>query len=258
MLPAKSPQDQYVETVIQRHPPALIATGALDALAGSIRAWAGVYLLELKPSGSYAKGTAVAGSADIDLLVSLRNDVLSGNTPDLATLYQSLNAWLSGAGFTTQPQNVSIGVFLPGLKIDIVPAVRQPGNTNDHSIFKRKANSWRKTNIDAHINAVRNSGRITDIKAIKIWRNVHTLDFPSFLLELVVLDALNGKALYNPATNFMHVMEFLESKFVTCRLIDPANTANIVSDDLSGAEKAIVARQAAASRGQPTWGTIIW
>lgn len=258
MFPQKSPGDAYVEGVIARKPPATIAAGSLNQLVATIRTWANQYLLEIKPSGSYAKGTAVAGSADIDLLISLRNDVLSGNTPTLSALYHSLDNWLRNAGYTTRLQNISIRVSLPGINVDLVPAVKRPGNTNDHSVFKRKANTWRQTNIDTHINSVKNSGRTLDIKAVKIWRNVHGLDISSFYLELVVIEALRGRSLYNLAANFLHVMDFIGSQFVARNIQDPANTANIVSDELTSAERQMIARQAITSRNQSNWGQIIW
>src|SRR5262249_51388151 len=213
LLPMKSPQDTYVEGVVARRLPATIGAGSLNGLVATIRQWADQYLLEIKPSGSYAKGTAVAGSADIDLLISLRDDVLSGRTPTLSDVYRSLKDWLSHAGYPTRLQNISIRAALPGINVDLVPAVKRPGNTNDHSVFKRKVNSWRQTNVDTHIDAVRNSGRTFDIKAIKIWRNLHGLDVSSFYLELVVLEALRGRSLYNPAQNFLHVLDFLGTQF---------------------------------------------
>jgi hypothetical protein len=254
----KSPQDAYVETVVARKPPATIVAGALDQLVATIQTWANQYLLEIKPSGSYAKGTAVAGSADIDLLISLRNDVLSGNTPTLSTLYHSLKNRLAATGYTTRLQNVSIRIALPGINVDVVPAVKRAGNTNDHSVFKRKVGSWRQTDVDTHINTIKNSGRTFDIKAVKIWRNLHGLDISSFYLELVVIEALRGRALYNPAENFMHVMDFIGSEFVSRNIQDPANTANIVSDELTAAERLTIARQAISSRRQPYWEQIIW
>lgn len=254
----KSPQDQYVENVIQRRQPSTIAAGSLDALVSAIQGWAGQYLLEIKPSGSYAKGTAVAGSADIDLLISLQNDVLSGNTPNLSSLYHSLNQWLVNAGYAIRLQNVSIRVSLPGIMVDLVPGVKNTGNTNDHSIYRRKGNTWRKTNVDAHVNSVRTSGRLIDVRAVKIWRNLHGLDISSFYLELAVLQALKGKALYSPAGNFMHVMDFLGSQFTSCAIVDPANSANVVSEELTVAERGVIARQAVQSRNKPNWGQIIW
>ena len=258
MLQQKSPQDQYVEKIVQLKRPGAIAPGSLNNLVATVQGWATQYLLEIKPSGSYAKDTAVAGSADIDLLVSLRSDVLTGNTPNLSTLYHSLNRWLVNAGYVTRLQNVSIGLSLPGIKVDLVPAVKHPGNTNDHSVFKRKANTWRKTNVDTHINLVKNSGRTLDIRAVKIWRNLHGLDISSFYLELVIIEALKGKARYSPADNFFHVMNFIGSQFVNRNIQDPANTANLVSDELTVAERQLIARQALDSTKKPTWAQIIW
>jgi hypothetical protein len=254
----QTPQDEYVEAVVRRRPATAVAPGSLDPLLTIVRNWANAYLLEFKLSGSYVKGTAVGGSSDIDLLVSLRNDVLCGRTPTLSSLYQSLNAWLVNAGYLTRLQNVSIGLKQGVLSVDLVPAVKHTGNTNDHSLYKRKADSWTKTNIDTHINVVRNSGRILDIKALKIWRNLHRLEISSFYLELAVLEALKGKALYAPAANFFHVLDFLGSQFEHRNFVDPANTANLISDELSASEKPAIANQARKSRQMPNWGTIIW
>ena len=247
-----------MENVVAAKQPGIIASNTLDSLLAIIRIWATQYLLEFKFSGSYAKGTAVAGSSDVDLLISLRNDVLTGNTPTLSTLYDSLNARLGASGYSTRLQNVSIGVIHGGISVDLVPAVKQQGNTNDHSLFKRKANSWTKTNVDTHINKVKNSGRLLDIKAVKIWRNLHQLDISSFYLELVVLEALSGKSLYSPASNFLAVMEFLENQFVWRNFIDPANTANMISEELTTQQRQLIATQARTSRGEPNWGQIIW
>jgi hypothetical protein len=73
-----------------------------------------------------------------------------------------------------------------------VPGKRQDQYGNDHSLYKRKQNSWTKTNIDTHISIVKNSGRIIEIAATKIWCAEHNIDFPSIFLELVVINALKG------------------------------------------------------------------
>lgn len=82
--------------------------------------------------------------------------------------------------YTAREQNVSVGIDHTGLKIDVVAGVKHHPLGLDHSVWKRKAKTWTKTNIDAHITLVKNSGRVSDIKAIKVWRKLHDLDFPSF------------------------------------------------------------------------------
>src|SRR6266849_5180775 len=185
---SQRPEDQYIEQILLRRAPRQIYQGSLDTLLQVTRQWAGQYVLGISFSGSFAKGTAVAGSSDIDLFVSLRNDVLTGNTPTLQSLYTSLNAWLSQSRYVTRLQNVSIGVTHGAFQVDVVPAVKHLGNTSDHSLHRRKTGTWTKTNVDVHINHIRYSGRTADIKAAKIWRNLHGLDISSFYLELAVLE----------------------------------------------------------------------
>jgi len=253
-----TPQDQYVHSVVARKAPLFLGAGSLDPVANIIREWATQYLLEIKLSGSYVKGTAVAGSADADIFISLNQSVLCGRTPTLETLYNSLATYFRVKGYTVKLQNVSLGVEHAGIHVDLVPAVKHPGNTNDHSLYRRKKNSWTKTNIDKHIDHVKNSGRATEIRAAKIWRNLHNLDISSFYLELVVLEALKGKSLTAVADNFLSVLDYLKTTFVFATIIDPANSANKISDELSIAERQAIANKAKASRAQPNWGTIIW
>ena len=257
-MPYLTLQDQYVHSIVTSKAPLSLGAGSLDPVANIIKEWAGQYLLELKMSGSYAKGTAVAGSADADIFISLGQSVLCGNTPTLEKLYNSLAAYFRAKGYTVKLQNVSIGIEHAGIHVDLVPAVKHPGNTNDHSLYRRKKNTWTKTNVDKHIDHVRNSGRTIEIRAVKIWRNLYNLDISSFYLELLVLDALKGKLLTSPADNFLSVLDYLKTTFILATITDPANSSNKISDELSTAERQVIANQAKTSRSQQSWETIIW
>jgi hypothetical protein len=105
---------------------------------------------------------------------------------------------------------------------------------------------------------VRESGRCDEIRAVKIWRNLNTLEFPSFYLELTVLEALHGKSTNNPAANVLAVLQYLTKDFVEARVMDPANSNNVVSEDLTKDEKLQVANKASISLGKKSWGEIIW
>jgi hypothetical protein len=99
---------------------------------------------------------------------------------------------------------------------------------------------------------------VNEIRAVKIWRSQRQIEWPSFFLELFVIEALKGKPRGALASNVLSALSavglFLETKVV----IDPANTNNRVSDDLSAAEKAQIAGVAAASAVAKNWGQIIW
>lgn len=67
-----------------------------------------------------------------------------------------------------------------------------------------------------------------EIRAIKIWRANHGLDFPSFYLELIVLDALAGCG-SSVANNVQRTLGYIADNLTARRVEDPANTNNTVS-----------------------------
>lgn len=249
--------DAYVRRVISRYSLPVIMGAAppgTQLLRASIKKWAGKYCIAILPSGSYAKNTRIKGSTDIDIFVSLRS-VTPGTCEEI---YISLLKYLQNAGFEARAQNVSIGVKYNGLSIDVIPAKHQLGSMNDHSLFSNKTQTWLKTNIYKHIRLVRESHRLTEIKVTKIWRDLNKIDFPSFYLELTVLHALKCRLMQHPAANFITVLEYLRDEFPNARVVDPSNTANIVSDDLSESEKTAISEAAAYSREQSSWDKVIW
>lgn len=251
--------DNYIRTFVSQHTPTItyIVQNKIDELKPHIHAWANGHAYILKLSGSLAKGTAITGTTDIDVFVSLDPSVSTCNT--LENVYNTLRNRFNGAGYTTREQNVSVGINHTGLKIDVVAGVKHHILGLDHSVWKRKAKTWTKTNIDAHINLVKNSGRISDIKAIKIWRKLHDIDFPSFYLELSVIEALKGTGLigFSPANNFVKVMNYLAGDFENAIIKDPSNQNNEVSDELTVIEKRVI-KNLATTTLAGNWNQAIW
>lgn len=154
---------------------------------------------------------------------------------------------------------MSIGLNYTGLKIDLVAGVKHHALGFDHSVWKRKAKTWTKTNIDGHINLVKNSGRVFDIKVVKIWRKLNGLDFPSFYLELSVIEALKGTGLLgsSPSENFVKVMNYLVNNFENKSIKDPYNQNNEVSDELTIIEKQKI-KNLAKKTLAGNWDQAIW
>ncbi len=247
--------DQYVEAILQKYAVNISsAKSAADNAATAIRRWAGSQLSSLEYSGSFAKGTANNISTDIDLFISLK----SSTQETLKQLYESLFTCASNQGWSPVRQNVSIGATVSGRTLDLVPGKIQAGKQNVHSLYKRKSDSWTQTNVKLHINMVVNSGRAKEIRAIKIWRDLDNLSFPSFYLELSVIEGLKGRSTTNLAGNVLHALNYIGDNLPTKRIVDPANTNNVISDDLSTTEKNTVAGQAKASAGKQYWEDIIW
>lgn len=250
--------DDYLRTVLARH---AVATGPGSAAhdAGAelypwIANWAGAHLAEVSYSGSYAKGTGVSGTTDVDLFISLK-----ANTPGtLKEVYCKLFQAAGAASLSPRAQNVSVGVTHRGVSVDLVPGRIQSGYQNYHSLYRRKADSWTQTNVALHIDTVARSGRTEEIRAIKVWRKLNRLDFPSFYLEMTVIRALKGCRVGNVAANTWEVFRYLAEDFASAGVVDPANTNNCLSDDLTAAEKNKIRALALHARSQGNWENILW
>jgi hypothetical protein len=216
--------------------------------------WNNQYIIEIIPSGSFSKGTVIKGSAiDIDLLISLKNQ-----TPfTLKEIYESLYEYLCHS-YYPRKQNVSIRIVFNGINVDLVPAQRQPNVLYPHSIYVSKFGTWTKTNIHKHISMIEKSPQKNIIILLKIWCHLHKLDFPSFLLELTVLEAMGGKPIFLIDKKFLTVLKYIIEEFYYVKIYDPANTNNIVSDTISNNQKLQIIQMARSSYDSDCWEKIVW
>lgn len=247
--------DSYLQSILSKY--AINEAGVkgqVDAVYPIVKRWGGTYINESSYSGSIAKGTAISIGTDADVFISL-----TSSTPDtLEQIYNSLFNAFSQAGYTPRKQNVSIGITAGGYKIDWVPGKRQSQYGNDHSLYKRKTNSWTKTNVKTHVSNVGGSSRLKEIKLAKTWRQLHGLDFPSFYLELAAIDCLGGRSYSDLSGNFWEMLRFFSDEFPSKRYIDPSNTNNVISDDINLTEKTSIQSAAKISISKKTWEEIVW
>lgn len=249
--------DEYVKSIITKY--ALVgrtaaASAAAEQVYKILQAWAGTWLLEVSYSGSSAKGTAINGRSDIDLFISLKPET----TQSLSEIYDNLANYNGLKTYNPRRQNVSIGITYGNHSIDLVPGKKQAGNTTDHSLYKSKTKTWTQTNVDKHVQLIQNSQRLDEIRAFKIWRAQHGLDFPSFYLELTVINALSGNRSASLSSRVLIVFEYLRDKFEGAAVIDPANSNNKISDDLTAAEKKLISQKAATCLKATKWEQILW
>ena len=348
--------DEYVAQVVRKYAvrggPNSAAERAALVLSGMISQWAGRNLKGFWLSGSYAKGTAISLGTDVDVFISL------DDPRPVKEIYWSLFQFCVDRGLRPQARNVSVRVESNGMKVDLVPGriqdptsgkTGQTWGTPDHTLYRRKKDSWMQTNVGKHIALVRESGMADEIRAMKVWKERHRVEVPSFYLEMVVVEALNSsgaKALGSPedhsarlkscpdtsrhthstkgalsgapeyalglriprafspsklgcerlgmtvgqkvppldrtireanhpasvgmtvgqecpthtglGARMARVLKYVAEEFERARVIDPANTNNVISDDLGAEEKGTVARAARKSLGMSAWESVIW
>ena len=256
----------YLLQILQKYQARTIVnnSNSIIHLKNALTSWAGSCLLSILDSGSRAKGTAISLASDVDYMVSLTNGC-NQNTGGLEFTFNQLYQYLIDNGYqNVRKQNVSSRITLNNLEIDITPATKHPGNTNDHSIWLSKENTWQKTNIQKHISDISQSGRTNEIKLLKIWRNLNNFDFPSIYLEYLLINNIllnRSTDVANLGNNVWHVLKELAKDYgnpLYVTIIDPANSNNILSDLLNQTEKGKIINAAKITTSQPNWNQVVW
>ena len=254
----------YLLKILQKYQARNLAAYSeeLKNLKNIIKSWAGTCGFELKGSGSRAKDTAISIASDVDVLVSMSADC--NRSKGLKSIYDSLHVKLKNNYSDVRKQNVSFRILLRDLEVDITPARKHLKSTNYHWLYVSKKDSWQQTNIQKHIDDISKSGRTNEIKLLKIWREINGLDFPSIYLEYLLVNNIllnKSKDASSLGDNVLHVLSELAktaSNPIYARVVDPANSANILSDLLTDTEKDNIINQAQISISQSLWENIIW
>ena len=250
--------DQYVDLVVSQRVVNNVAGSpaylAAESLIPTLHDWGGTSLDTITYSGSFAKGTAISLGTDVDLFLSVNHAC----DKSVKEIYWGLYLFLEGRQFHPQTGNVAVRVRTHGLSVDLVPGRRQDGSTQDHTLYRRKTDTWMKTNVAEHVKLVVSAGRAQEIRAAKIWRARNKLNFPSFYLELTTIAALKGRPAGRTGENFRRVLEYLADGFVEAVVVDPVNSNNCVSDELTVEEKRMVARVARKALGMQRWECVVW
>jgi len=236
---------------------------AIYQLKNVLQVWANTCYVDILISGSRAKGTAISLASDIDYLVSLTSNC-NENCGGLESIYESLYDKLKNSFNGVRKQNVSVRLNLNGLMVDVTPARKQTGNTNDHWLYVSKLNTRKQTNIQRHINDVSGSGRTNEIKLLKIWRELNGLEFSSIYLEYLVINNILRNYPTDPAklgSNVWHALNELAKSTdnpLNVQLIDPANSGNILSDLVTLVEKNNIISSAKEAVQKSDWNQIFW
>jgi hypothetical protein len=247
--------EQYVASIVEKYR-VEVDTGspvhcAADKILPLLKKWGKEYLLGLTLSGAYAKNTAVSLASHVDVLIALAP--IPGM--EMKNIFWNLFEYLTEQNLRARTREVSVQVEQKDFRIDLIPAWREHGH---NVLFNKKTGSCVSTDVAQHVHLVANSGRQQEICAIKIWRERNGLYFPSFCLELAVLRALEHELFGHLADNVRAVMRFLSGRFEKTVLRDPANEENVVSDDLSAEERAVIAKAASNALYEENWKKMLW
>lgn len=193
-------------------------------------------------NGSLVKGTAIQNS-DIDIHLKFNR-----NTDSIENIRNNVEDYLNENFYDrnlikVRSQNHSIGLVfdLKGeeKRIDIVPMREIENGKGDTYLFSTNSNSIKKTNAQKQISNLKFTDKQKQIvKLLKGWKNNNNLHLPSILIEHIVKRVFAENILPRRIEKALFfVIEFIANNITRIRIVDHANTNNIISDSLSNREK---------------------
>lgn len=217
---------------------------AVDRVVAATRPF--LPLAEVRPAGSWAKGTMLRGRKEADIVAIL------SQPPTDATL-DALAGHLGGLpGLRKRPSTSHKAVnlhFMNGVSIDLLPTARSGRTAPGPSVPGKLRHAWKGVQ---HVEWLRANahGTVTHqvIRLAKHYRDTNVRDLgglSSFAIEVMCVEmALNG----NLADAFLQFLRQLSGGWLTGRrLFDPADSGNDILAELGGSSRSAITARAVAS-----------
>jgi hypothetical protein len=201
----------------------------------------------IRYGGSYKKGTMIRAHYDLDMICYFKHDdEAAGET--LEDLYNNVRKALQNDYFVEEKTSALrlLSKQKVSFHIDVVPGRFTDEKNEDVYLHQTSGKKERlKTNIDKQIKHVVNSGRVDEIKLIKFWKTRRSLSLKTFVLELVVIEALKGTKETMLEKRLIALWKKLKEDINSLKIEDPANpTGNDLSSLFDSSTKLILSAEA--------------
>ncbi len=194
--------------------------------------------------GSNAKGTAIEGKSDFDIMVRFHRNSFTVEEMYFSVLDAFREKFNDNAIIEVVDQKKSIGLVFSlkgeSVRIDVVPMRdidTNPRNTASNLYINNKGLFSKPTITKTDI-PLQASLQLTPIQKkliimLKKWKTDNDVPISSYMIQLFVVKAYEKNKYNIPkklTDKLMLVLDFMAENISTIRLVSPENTNNIVSD----------------------------
>lgn len=196
----------------------------------------------IRYGGSRAKGTMIKEAYDLDVICYFpHDDTAAGET--LEDIYNNARKaleseyWIEPKASALRLKDRDPKNFKVDFHIDVVPGRYTDATKTDTFLHQSSGEKKRlKTNLEVHIEHVRDSGVTDAIRLLKLWRVRNGLRIKHFALELLMIRLLKDKKSASLSGQLEHVWEEFRDHANGLSIEDPANpTGNDLSHLLDAA-----------------------
>lgn len=179
----------------------------------------------IRYGGSRAKGTLIKESYDLDIVCYFpHDDTTAGET--LEDIYNNVAKALE-KDYSVERKRSALRLRdkqMVDFHIDVVPGRFTDDSKTDCFLYQENGEKCRlKTNLQVHIDTVRESGVLDAIRLLKLWKVRKALDVKQFVFELLIIDLLADDQNKSVPDQLIHVWTQLRDLDSAPKVEDPAN-----------------------------------
>jgi len=183
----------------------------------------------IKYGGSMVKNTMIRELYDLDIICFWRYDDDSGGK-NLEEIYKNVQKVLA-TKYDAQEKRSAIRIQTLDLNnhidlhIDVVPGRYSDDKKEDAFLHQTMGDKKHiKTNPQIHINCIKNSGLLDEIRLLKLWKIRNGLqDVKTFVIELLTLKLLENTKINELDQRLIYILEQLIEQKGKLTVQDPAN-----------------------------------
>lgn len=207
----------------------------------------------IRRGGSFAKGTAILESYDLDVPVYFTKDTPTGGK-SLKDIYEAVESALGGSYIIERKTSAirlhGTGNDAPDFHVDLVPGRFIEGNEGD--VFLHRTDDperdWMQTNLDTHIKHIKESKRQPVIRLLKLWRKrTGQNQLRTFILELLAIKALQGRGTDDLSSQLKSFWQYVIDHEKSLSVEDPANSNNNLAGAVDVARMGLVSQSKLAT-----------
>ncbi len=204
--------------------------------------------------GSYGKKSMIREAFDLDIVFYHPHDSATTVKEIRTALLQCFRRW----NWPVIEKDVALRIQREGWQfhVDFVPGRAQDNTFHMATLYRSRTGTTIQTSVKAHIDAV--ASRRDLVRLMKLWSLRHNLHIKTFVLEQATMAGAEGTSLTDLGEQVWATLAWLRDNMEMARLLDPANTNNVVSDLATAAEKRAIAAKAKWCREQKNWKSIVW
>ena len=217
----------------------------------------------IRYGGSKAKNTLIKENYDLDIASYFpHDDTSAGET--LKAIYDNTEKALASEYNIVRKRTA---LRLRSKKdvdfhIDVIPGRFTDDDKSDCFLHQEGSDKDRlKTNLDVHIEHIRESGFVPAIRVLKLWKTRKALDVKQFAFELLIVKLLDGTEKDLPV-QVKHVWTELRDRTEPVSIEDPANPNGTDLSDLLNetvwSEMSAVAKTTLATLERDEWWEAIF